>query len=116
MKIATAADAPATRFENAPAKGVTGRVLIGKADGADKFCMRLFELDPDGHTPKHQHDWEHEIFIHAGSGAVLRNGQWVPLQPGTAVFIPANEEHQIRNTGDVPLVFICLIPAGPPEL
>ena len=38
-------------------KGVTGRVAIGKKDGANKFCMRVFEIEPGGFTPKHVHDW-----------------------------------------------------------
>jgi quercetin dioxygenase-like cupin family protein len=32
------------------------------------------------------------------------------------VFMPANEEHQIRNTGKEPFVFVCLIPSKAPEL
>ncbi len=32
------------------------------------------------------------------------------------LFIPGNEEHQIRNVGESPLVFVFLIPAGVAEL
>ncbi|NTV43669.1 MAG: cupin domain-containing protein [Syntrophobacteraceae bacterium] len=116
MKIIHYTEAPAKEFDKLPAKGVTGRVLIGKDDGASNFCMRIFELAPDGHTPLHAHAWEHEIFFHSGSGSVYQNGEWVPVRAGNAVFIPRNQEHQIRNTGTDALTFVCLIPAGVPEL
>lgn len=105
-----------TYFDSDVAKGVTGRVLIGKDDGATHFCMRMFELSKDGYSPKHSHDWEHEIFVHSGNGAVYHGGTWTRVEPGHSIFIPGKEEHQIKNMGDDPFVFICLIPAGAPEL
>ncbi|MBW1898514.1 MAG: cupin domain-containing protein [Deltaproteobacteria bacterium] len=116
MEIKKFTDIEPTRFDSDAVKGVAGRVLIGKADGAENFCMRLFELSKGGFSPRHTHDWEHEIFIYSGQGAVFRNGDWIPLESGCAVFIPGNEEHQMKNTGDEPFRFICIIPAGPPEL
>jgi quercetin dioxygenase-like cupin family protein len=41
-------------------------VVIGKQDGAQNFSMRVFEIAPGGHTPKHAHPWEHEMFIMRG--------------------------------------------------
>jgi quercetin dioxygenase-like cupin family protein len=103
-------------FEGNGAAGVTGRVAIGKGDGAGNFVMRIFEVSPGGHTPKHTHDWEHEVFAHCGKGEVFSGGAWHPFETGDAVFIPANEEHQIRNSGEENLLFLCLIPAKAPEL
>jgi quercetin dioxygenase-like cupin family protein len=116
VKIKNYRDIEPTLFESDAAKGVAGRVVIGKEDGAENFCMRVFELSKDGYSPKHSHDWEHEIFIHSGNGAVLNNGTWVPVEPGCVIFIPGNEEHQVKNMGEDTLVFVCLIPAGAPEL
>ena len=116
MKIQNASDVPPIFFDTDAAKGVAGRVLIGKNDGADNFCMRMFELAPGGHSPRHSHEWEHEIFIYKGKGAVLNNGEWVSVEPGCSIFIPGNEEHQMKNMGDDPFVFICLIPSGVPEM
>jgi quercetin dioxygenase-like cupin family protein len=116
MKVAHYRDAETRVFDQPPARGVTGRVVIGQADGAGNFCMRVFELAPGGHTPRHRHAWEHEIFVHEGVGAVLRDGKWVPVQAGCVVFVPADEEHQIRNDGESVMVFVCVIPAGVPEL
>jgi quercetin dioxygenase-like cupin family protein len=38
------------------------------------------------------------------------------VEAGSVAFIPGNEPHQIRNTGENKLVFVCLIPAGAPEM
>lgn len=116
MKITSTTAPEAVHFDSGPARGVTGRVVIGQADGAGNFCMRRFDLAPGGHTPRHTHDWEHEIFFHAGSGEVLRGGEWVAVGPGDAAFVPGGAEHQIRNAGSGPLTFLCLIPAGVPEI
>ncbi|MFO7568641.1 MAG: cupin domain-containing protein [Smithellaceae bacterium] len=116
MKLIRYTSVTPTRMDNDIAKGVAGRVVIGNTDGAGNFCMRAFEVAPGGHTPKHTHAWEHEIFIHKGAGEVYGQGTWHPVGAGSVVFVPAGEEHQIRTTGNEPLVFICLIPAGAPEL
>ena len=116
MKIMHYSEAEAKVFAGDQVKGAAGRVLIGQADGAKNFCMRVFELSAGGYTPRHTHEWEHEIFIHQGDGAVFKGGQWVPVASGTAVFVPPNEEHQLKNTGEEPFLFVCLIPSGRPEI
>lgn len=116
MKIVHYSQAEARTFDNPPAKGVTGRVVIGKMDGAVHFCMRVFELAPGGHTPFHVHEWEHEIFVHRGNGVVFRQGEWIQVSQGSVVYIPGNEEHQMKNAGEEPFVFVCLVPSGVPEL
>jgi len=116
MKCVPYESIEATRFNNEKIQGVAARVVIGKADGAENFCMRVFEIAPGGNTPKHAHDWEHEMFIHAGSGEVFVGGQQNSICAGSVVFIPSGQEHQIRNVGSEPLVFVCLVPAKAPEL
>ena len=116
MKITHYSDIEPTVFDGEAVKGVKGRVAIGKNDGAKNFCMRIFEVEPQGYTPLHAHDWEHEILFYSGNGDVFSEGQWIPVTQGTTAFIPGNEEHQIRNSGNENLVFACMIPAGPPEL
>ncbi len=116
MKVISTEAVQAVHFDSEVAKGVTGRVIIGQADGADNYCMLLFDLAPGGHTPRHDHAWDHESFFHAGEGAVYQAGAWLRVGAGDAVFVPGNEEHQIRNAGALPLTFVCLIPSGAPEI
>jgi quercetin dioxygenase-like cupin family protein len=116
MKILKYSEIKPTHFESEEAKGVAGRVVVGKKDGANNFCMRVFEISAGGHTPKHSHDWEHEMFIHSGEGEIYGNGQWTPVKSGNAIFVPSNEEHQIRNRSKELLIVVCLIPSKAPEL
>jgi quercetin dioxygenase-like cupin family protein len=116
MKIIPYSDVDAVHLKNDQAKGVAARVVIGKNDGANNFCMRVFEIAAGGYTPKHTHDWEHEMFFHAGSGEVYCGGKWHPVRGGSVAFIPGNEEHQIRNSGGEVLVLACLVPPNAPEL
>lgn len=90
--------------------GVEVRWVLGKPDGAPRFAMRVIEVAPGHATPRHQHWWEHEVFVLEGEGvAWSRAGERV-LRPGVAVYVPGNEEHQFLNTGTGPLRFICVIP------
>ncbi len=116
MKITHYTTIESKQFDTGPAKGVTGRVAIGRADGAQNFCMRVFELAKDGFSPKHTHDWEHEILVHRGEGEVFNDGKWSAVSAGFVIFIPGGEEHQLRNTGDEDFVFACVIPKGVQEL
>ena len=97
-------------------KDVNMRVVIGEDDGAPNFVMRVFTVKPGGHTPWHTHPYEHELFFHAGSGAVRYGDNAetdiTPVGPGTVAYVAPDEIHQIRNTGTEDLVFVCLIPKG----
>jgi len=116
MKIKQYAEVEATHFETEAARGVAARVVIGKKDDAGNFFMRVFAISPGGFTPRHSHDWEHEMFVHAGDGEIYGNGRWNRIRSGNAVFIPANEEHQMKNTGKEQLLVVCLVPSNAPEL
>ena len=96
--------------------GVTVRWVISVPEGAPNFAMRVFEVQPGAVTPHHQHPWEHEVFVVAGTGEALGEDGVHPLSPGTTVFVPPMEKHQFRNTGDEVLRFICVIPTVPEAL
>jgi len=86
------------------------RWLISKKDGAENFAMRLFEIKPNGHTPLHQHDWEHEVFILKGTGITRNKTSQNSFAEGDVFFIPPMEWHQFVNIGNEVLKFLCLIP------
>jgi quercetin dioxygenase-like cupin family protein len=86
------------------------RWLITKEKGAPNFAMRVFEIEPEGHTPFHKHPWEHEVFALEGEGEVFDGEKTTPFKAGFAVFVPPNEPHQFRNVGKSLLKVICLIP------
>ena len=96
--------------EATEAEGVSLRVVIGEKEQAPNFVMRVFDVEPGASSPRHTHDWEHEVFILSGTGRVFGGGKEVALSPGYTVFVPSMEEHQFTNTGDEVLRFVCLIP------
>lgn len=116
MKIGDYRDAHERELTSATMHGVTGRVVIGKADGAENFCMRIIEVASGGVIPPHSHPWEHEQFVHSGRGKVRQGERWTEIGPGSVIFVPADAEHHIENIGDNPLVIVCLVPKFAPEL
>jgi quercetin dioxygenase-like cupin family protein len=90
--------------------GVTMRVAIGPEEGAPFFNMRVFEVEPGCFSPRHSHWWEHEVFVLSGKGVVVTEQGELPIEHGSTVFVPGDEMHQFRNTGDGVLRFICLVP------
>ena len=95
------------------ASRVSMRLMVGRSDGAPNFSMRLFEVEPGGHTPQHQHNYEHELLILEGSGQVQGgvNGSTIrPIQAGDVIFMPPNELHQFKNTGPTTLKMMCMVP------
>jgi quercetin dioxygenase-like cupin family protein len=106
------------RYDSVKAEDVTTegavkvkvRWLITKEMGAKNFAMRVFEVEPNGYTPLHNHSWEHEIFVLEGNGQLFDGEKTISLKPADTVFVPPNERHQFKNSGQTTLKFICLIP------
>jgi mannose-6-phosphate isomerase-like protein (cupin superfamily) len=66
----------------------------------------LGELAPGGWLGLHRHTQAEVYHLVEGSGVVVLDGGELPVAAGSAVFIPGNAEHGIRNTGDDPLRFV----------
>lgn len=110
MKIRKADDVADGMVEAGGAKGVRIRLLIHEAEGAPNFYMRLFDVEPGGHTPRHTHDWEHEVYILSGSGTAVTPEGDKPIAAGDCVYVAPGDDHQFRNNGGEELRFLCLIP------
>jgi len=111
MKVKPLSEHPQNEVTMPGAVGARMRMLIGPQDGARTFHMRHFEVAPGGHTPQHQHDFEHEILVLRGQGTARTTEGDRPCRPGDVIWVPANELHQFVNAGSEPFEFICLIPA-----
>lgn len=111
LKIENALSVGARAVTTEGAEKTTIRWLISGRDGATKFHMRLFELEPGGKTPLHSHAWEHEVYIVEGSGALTFEGEDHSFTGGMFIFVPEEAEHSFANTGGEPLRFLCIVPA-----
>jgi len=112
MKIEASGKITKKPVEVEGAKDTEMRLLISRADGAENFVMRMFELQPGGHTPLHVHAHEHEVFIVEGQGALVFESQQYEFGPEYVIFVPPNKEHRFKNTGDSILRMLCLIPTS----
>ena len=110
MKIEKSSNIGISPVEMDGAKDVGIRWLISKEDGAENFAMRMFELEPGGHTPLHTHPQEHEVFVLEGEGTFVFEGQEHPFGAEYVIFVPPNKEHRFMNTGDSVLRMLCIIP------
>jgi len=107
------ADVAATEMAGDGIEGVVKRVLVSPEQGWDGWVMRLFDVEPGGHTPKHAHDWPHINFVAGGSGVLFLDGEEHPLGAGSYAYVPSNHEHQFRAAAaGAPLSFVCIVPEG----
>lgn len=110
MQVRSHQSVPSQPVTMEGSQGCTVRWLVGEAEGAPNFAMRQFEVAPGGHTPRHHHPYEHEVFVLEGEGVVYEGDTPHPLRAGDTVFVRPDEVHQFQNSGAGPLKFLCLVP------
>jgi len=111
MKINNNSEIPAIEVTMEGAKDVKMKILVGLNDGSDNIIMRHFTIAPGGHTPFHNHNYEHLVKIESSKGiAVDENGNEIEVIKGQSLFIKANDMHQFRNPFGEDFEFICIIP------
>ncbi len=99
-----------TKLEQPDIKGVKRKILLGPQDGSINIVMRLFRLEPGGHTYDHSHPFEHLVKVEKGRGEVVdEEGKENILERDSVVFIKPGERHQFRNTSNEPFEFLCII-------
>jgi len=109
--IFTWENAETKTFNTEDIKGVIKNVLVGPQDGAPNFIIRFFQVPVGESTFNHAHPHEHGIVILHGKARVRIEEETYDLQPFDSVFISGNDHHQVNNTGETSLGFICVIPS-----
>lgn len=59
-------------------------------------------------TERHALSVAERYVITTGEGRMELDGDWTPVRAGDAVLIPPGTPQRIENTGEIPLVFLCL--------
>lgn len=95
--------------ENENMKGVKFYPMLTAGDGTPNFAMRLFEISPGGYTPRHRHDWEHEVYVINGDGYVFKGEEKIKIEKDDFVFVEPSELHQFR-AGENGVSLICVVP------
>ena len=93
------------------ASGVTKQVPISKEQGTPNFSVRVFTIAPGGHTPFHNHPFEHLNYIIEGEGVLVSQDRENVIKKGDFALVLPNETHQYKNTSkNKPLVLMCAVP------
>jgi len=112
MKITDLASVEKVKMTMEGASGALKQVPLAKADGVPAYSLRVFTIEPGGHTPYHHHPFEHMNYIIDGEGVLVDPaGKERPVKKGDFALVMPDEVHQYKNTAaDRPLVMICLVP------
>lgn len=93
------------------AKNIYKQVPISQEDGSPNFSFRVFTIEPGGHTPLHNHPFEHLNYILEGRGILFCDDREHPVKKGDFVLVLPDETHQYSNASDSEdMVFICAVP------
>lgn len=112
MKITDLTKVEKVKMAMEGASGAWKQVPLAKADGVPAYSLRVFTIEPGGHTPYHNHPFEHMNYIIDGEGVLVDPaGKEQPVRKGDFALVMPDEVHQYRNAAtDRPLVMICLVP------
>lgn len=96
-----------------PVRGqVTFRTLLGDDVRTPEFTLGVTDLDAGDWLGHHRHDPAEVYYVLHGEGIVSIDGVEHPVGASTAVYIPGDSEHAIRNTGEGPLRFVHAFAVG----
>ncbi len=100
-----------TRPDMEGAEGVYKQIPISKENGTPTFSFRVFTVEPGGHTPLHNHPFEHLNYVIEGNGVVIAEDRERELKKGDFVLVLPGETHQYRNISvNSPMLTICAVP------
>ena len=69
----------------------------------------LMAIEPGGEIGEEVHEDTDQFFrVEQGTGEVLIDGRRSPVTDGTAIVVPSGARHNVKNTGDSPLLLYTL--------
>lgn len=86
-------------------------LLSGDLTSSDTLTLGIAMLPPGGVLREHRHAQAELYLVLEGAGVVTVGEAVRPVAAGTAVFIPGNTAHAIRNDGDRELRFAYVLAA-----
>lgn len=88
----------------------TKQILLGPADGAANFALRIFQLAPGKTSNEEKHPHDHGVMIMQGRARVLLGSERFEVEPGDVVWVEPNEHHCFESLGPDALRFLCVVP------
>lgn len=87
------------RPEPSPIPGVDHATWAGHAEGLRQLSVWRQSMAPGAATPPHSHDCDEVVMCVAGAGELVTPSGRTPFAAGATLVLPADEVHQIVNTG-----------------
>ena len=104
-------DVRSKKYPDGAAKGASGEIIIGDADGAEYFAFRYFHIEPGGHsTLQDYHAHDHGVMVLHGHALLSIEDEKHELKPRDIAYISPWVHHSLAALGDEPLGFLCVIP------
>jgi len=91
---------------------VAFRTIFGADPTTPEFTAGVTDLAPGGWLGHHRHEPAELYYVLQGEGILAVGGEEHAVNAGTAVYIPGNSEHGIRNTGSGHLRFFYAFAVG----
>jgi mannose-6-phosphate isomerase-like protein (cupin superfamily) len=85
-------------------------------EGVEELTLSHVILPPNGRTDAHAHDRPELIYVAAGEGVCVNEGEETRIVPDMALWVPAGEKHQLINPTAADLKIITVfVPAYPAQ-
>ncbi len=102
-----------TRPVDTPIPGVAHATWAGRAEGLDQLSLWRQTLAPGAATPPHRHACDEAVLCLAGGGELHVDGTVQRFGADQTLVLPRGRDHQIFNTGAVPMELIGIFAASP---
>ncbi len=92
---------------------------LGLSAGSKQLGCTHYTVPPEKMAfPAHiHHAIEEAMYILSGSGSLRLGSEWHPVEPGDYIALHASgPAHQIRNTGNGPLEYLCFSTISPADV
>ena len=111
MHITTLEKVDKLPFKMDGAEGAYKQIPLSRKDGVPTFSFRVFTIEPRGHTPFHQHQFEHMNYVIEGNGILLTEHKKYEVKKGDFALVLPGEKHQfLNNSENRDFVIICAVP------
>lgn len=88
--------------------GTAVELINARTSGSTKVSFAKLIIKPGQKSRRHYHKQTEEIYyILSGSGKVRIRDEQFDVGPGYAMLMPIGVSHQITNTSDEDLIFVC---------
>jgi len=87
-------------------------LLAPDKEDVPEIMLSHVTIYPGSHTDYHDHDRPELIYVVSGKGLSKCEGVEVEVGPDTAMWVLAGEKHEVRNTGDEPVILVTVFVPG----